>query len=315
MEEMMSRSLNVRVANGSLLNHFFTQAVWSELLRTGHCRLYDAIVNRYVIPNFESVGAPTNRAILTMLEEFMSSYYRNEYYFRNCLLCHYYNKFANKSRQLSAMVQTKVADSRADFVFINGKAVVYEIKTDQDNIERLSSQVEDYYKAFEYVYVVCGKRLLGEIKTELRQSDVGILLLDKDGTFVTIRNARRHPQNISADVIFNMLFRRERDRILQTVYGKVPEVTTTHYVMESRIWFKKIPLNTILRLVNIVLKARPVNNNAISHINPTILSSLAYFWRAGEELMPQLIRFLDSPYKRMPKRRKKINELKVLPLF
>ena len=315
MDEILSMNLEIRVANGSLLNHFFTQAVWSELLRTGHCRLYDAIVNRYVLPNFESVGAPTNRTILTMLEEFMSSYYRNEYFFRNCLLRHYYNKFANMSGQLSAMVQVKVAGSRADFVFINGKAIVYEIKTDQDNIERLFSQVKDYYKAFEYVYVVCGNRLLAELKMVLRKTDVGILLLDEDGTFVTIKSARRHSQGISADVIFNMLYRRERDCILQTVYGKIPEVKATHYVMESRSWFTKIPLDTILRLFNMILKERPVNDNAISHVNPTILSSLAYFWRTGEKLMPQLIRFLDSPYQRMPRRRRKLNELKVLPLF
>ena len=315
MEVRLSRRLGVPIANGSLLNHFFTKTVWSELLRTGHCKLYDAIVNRYLLPNFESVGAPTNRTILAMLEEFMSSYYRNEYFFCNCLLRYYYNKFANISSQLSAMVQIKVAGSRADFVFINGKAVVYEIKTDQDTIERLFSQVEDYYKAFEYVYVVCGKRLLAEIKMVLRQTDVGILLLDEDGTIVTIKSARRHSQNISADVIFSMLYRRERDHILQTVYGKVPEVAATHYVKESRSWFVKIPLDTIRKLFNVVLKDRPVNNGAIRHMNPTILSSLAYFWRTGEKLMPQLIQFLDSPYQRMPKRRRQLNEVKVLPLF
>ena len=171
------------------------------------------------------------------------------------------------------------------------------------------------YKAFEYVYVVCGNRLLAEIKMMLKQTDVGILLLDEDGMLVTIKTARRHSQNISADVIFNMLYRRERDRILRTVYGKVPKVATTHYVLESRSWFKKIPLDTIRKLFNVVLKDRPVNNNAIRHMKPTILSSLAYFWRAGEKLMPQLIRFLDSPYQRMPKRRRQLNEVKVLPLY
>ena len=37
---------------------------------------------------------------------------------------------------------------------LNGKAVVYEIKTELDNLERLESQISDYYKAFDHVAVV-----------------------------------------------------------------------------------------------------------------------------------------------------------------
>ena len=37
---------------------------------------------------------------------------------------------------------------------INGKGVVYEIKTELDNLERLNSQIEDYYKAFTNVVIV-----------------------------------------------------------------------------------------------------------------------------------------------------------------
>ena len=36
---------------------------------------------------------------------------------------------------------------------INGRGVVYEIKTDLDNLLRLENQIRDYYKVFSYVYV------------------------------------------------------------------------------------------------------------------------------------------------------------------
>lgn len=92
----MAACTDVIIANGSLLNHFFTQKIWGDLLKTGYSRLYDAIVKRYIFPNFASNGAPTNREILDKLEIFMSSYYRNEYFFRNRLLLHYYNEFSIK---------------------------------------------------------------------------------------------------------------------------------------------------------------------------------------------------------------------------
>ncbi|MBC8060944.1 MAG: sce7726 family protein, partial [Clostridiaceae bacterium] len=43
---------------------------------------------------------------------------------------------------------------KADFILINGSAVVYEIKTELDTLDRLDSQIENYYKAFTKVCVI-----------------------------------------------------------------------------------------------------------------------------------------------------------------
>lgn len=47
-----------------------------------------------------------------------------------------------------------VGDSRIDICRINGGSYAYEIKTEYDSFERLASQMNDYFKAFEKVYVV-----------------------------------------------------------------------------------------------------------------------------------------------------------------
>ena len=57
------------------------------------------------------------------------------------------------------------------FVLINGKAVVYEIKTELDNLERLESQIDDYYKAFEHVAVVTYEKNLKQLKKVLDNID------------------------------------------------------------------------------------------------------------------------------------------------
>ena len=58
----------------------------------------------------------------------------------------------------TALTEIPIAKSKADFVLINGKAVVYEIKTELDNFDRLENQINDYYKAFDHVAVVTCKR-------------------------------------------------------------------------------------------------------------------------------------------------------------
>lgn len=65
---------------------------------------------------------------------------------------------------------------------INGKAVVYEIKTALDNFERLEGQLEDYYKAFSRVVVVTAEQHYEELKKRLKDSPAGIYVLTSKGT-------------------------------------------------------------------------------------------------------------------------------------
>ncbi|MBU5889902.1 sce7726 family protein, partial [Vibrio cholerae O1] len=77
---------------------------------------------------------------------------RNEYFYKNTLL----NKLLLGKHSLNtttAITEIPINKSKADFILINGKAVVYEIKTGLDSFERLESQIEDYFKAFVNVYV------------------------------------------------------------------------------------------------------------------------------------------------------------------
>lgn len=53
--------------------------------------------------------------------------------------------------------------SKADFILLNGKAVVYEIKTELDTLNRIVNQVSDYYKVFKNVEIVTEKSHLDKI--------------------------------------------------------------------------------------------------------------------------------------------------------
>lgn len=62
----------------------------------------------------------------------MDKEYRNEYFYKNTI----FNQLLVQKHDLyntAALTELPIADSKADFVMINGKGVVYEIKTDLDN--------------------------------------------------------------------------------------------------------------------------------------------------------------------------------------
>ena len=54
-----------------------------------------------------------------------------------------------------ALTELPVGDSKADFIMINGRGVVYEIKTDLDNLLRLENQIRDYYRLGVYYFSGC----------------------------------------------------------------------------------------------------------------------------------------------------------------
>jgi len=57
--------------------------------------------------------------------------------------------------------------ARADVAVINGFLHAYEIKSDSDSLDRLPSQIDAYQGVFEYVTLICGRRLLERARTAI----------------------------------------------------------------------------------------------------------------------------------------------------
>lgn len=52
---------------------------------------------------------------------------------------------------------------RADIAVLNGKMIGYEIKTDKDNLSRLSAQVGAYSEVFDKAYIISGEKHLNKV--------------------------------------------------------------------------------------------------------------------------------------------------------
>ena len=123
-------------------------------------------VRRYVKTDDATIGEA-----ISEIYHFMNYEYRNEYYYKNTIL----NQLLIRKHDLyntAALTELPIGDSKADFIMINGRGVVYEIKTDLDNLIRLENQIKDYYKVFSYIYVVVGNKQLPHVKEFLKDCNL-----------------------------------------------------------------------------------------------------------------------------------------------
>jgi len=185
-------------------------------------------------------------------------------------------------------------------VLINGKAVVYEIKTELDTLERLEVQVKDYYRAFDHVCIVTSKSHYYQAVRILSDTPVGIYVLTQHNTISS--TLRKEPVQNNAFLnhitIFKLLRKSEYQNIVFQYYGKLPDVPQAFYYDACLKQFSNIP---IVEAYNMTLKELKKRNKiTMTELNtvPYELKSLAYFSEFSELNWKKFAKFLSRKYGR-----------------
>lgn len=278
--------------NNSILNKFFTKDNFSRLAREDYS-IYAAVVERYI----DSPGNKENGRIINEIYEFMSKSYRNEYFYQNTLL----NKLLLENHNLSnaaALTQLPICKSKADFVLINGKAVVYEIKTELDTFNRLDTQLRDYFKAFSYVCVVTSETQYDRAADILKNTPVGIYALTSNNTIS--KKKRKEPiedtSKLNHTAIFKVLRKRERENILLKYFGDLPDSPQAFYFSECLKQFSEIPIIIAQSMAIEQLKQRnQIEPSQVEKI-PYGLKSLAYFLQLSKSSWQAINKFISQKY-------------------
>ena len=132
--------------NSRAVNRVFTRGVITDLIECGTNDIYDYVVRRYV----NDPESKTHGQIISEIYHCLSREHRNEYYYMNTLLNRLLCGNKHNVNTTTALSQVRIDQHIADFVLINGEGLVYEIKSDLDNYDRLFDQLNDY-KAFSKV--------------------------------------------------------------------------------------------------------------------------------------------------------------------
>ena len=219
--------------------------------------------------------------------------FNNEYYYKNTLL----NKLllgVHSPRTTTALTEVPVGNSKADFILINGKAVVYEIKTALDNFDRLDGQIEDYYKAFSRVVVVTSEKNFDDIQQRLRNSPAGICLLTKKGTLSVRKEPIEYSDMLSKPIMFKILRKNEYEQILLKHFGLLPDVSQFEYYRACQAMFESLPTDVAYQMFVQTLKLRAKIDVVEYSKIPYELKFLIYFSNYKKSDYAKLCRFLST---------------------
>ena len=280
--------------NNLVLNRLFTQYIFRDLIHNGYNSTYSSIVKKYIQDYIQK----DNSQLICELYKYMSTSYRNEYIYQNNLV----NKLLLGKHSINtttALTQIPINKSKADFILINGKAVVYEIKTELDTFDRLETQIKDYFKAFNHVCVVSCEENYDKLSTMLGDSPVGIYILTKKNTLSM--NMRKEPLEYNGHLdhvtIFKILRKKEYENIVLKYYGKLPQVTPVFYFNACLEYFRQIPIEQAYTMVLNELKKR---NQIIAEEYkkvPYELKSLVYFFDLSSQDYKTLNIFLNKTFR------------------
>ena len=257
-----------------MINKIFTVPYFDRMISENSVpESFSKCVKRYIKTENATIGEA-----ISEIYHFMDCEYRNEYYYKNTIL----NQLLIKKHDLyntAALTELPIGDSKADFIMINGRGVVYEIKTDLDNLLRLENQIKDYYKVFSYVYVVVGNKQLSHVKEFLKDQKVGIYELTASGKLICRKKALCNKENLSYEAMFQVLRKAEFESILLKHFHKLPEVNSFQYYRECQKWLERVNIITLQKDVMRCLKARTLMlvENKLEEKVPYELRFYAYF--------------------------------------
>lgn len=277
----------------NILNKIFSRSTFRNCFDNGYDKTYSQVVRRYV----DNGTGKQNSELISQIYNVLREGYRNEYYYKNTLL----NKLLlgiHSVNTTTALTEIPIAKSKADFVLINGKAVVYEIKTELDNFDRLENQINDYYKAFDHVAVVTCKENLQVLKKKIEMigKPVGIYILQKRGTITTIQKPQAYSVELDAEILFKILRKQEYEEILFNKYKHLPDVSEFKYYSECKKMFLEIPLEeAYLSVLKLLKKRSQIIKDEFSKI-PYELKFLAYFMNLKSDDYKKITKFLNESH-------------------
>lgn len=279
--------------NNLILNRLFTQNVFFDMVYSNNNTTYGAVIQRFVSDPEDK----DNGALISEVYKYMAKSYRNEYFYKNTLL----NKLLlgkHSVNTTTALTQIPISKSKADFILINGKAVVYEIKTELDTFDRLKTQLQNYFKAFNHVCVVTSESQYDRALSILQDTPVGIYVLTPQNTISM--KLKKEPVEDSSRLdyttIFKVLHKHEYERILLQYFGKLPVSSQAFYYGECLKLFSRIPIMHAYEMALKQLKKR--NRIKISEFAniPYELKSLIYFSSPSTSDWQFINGFLNQKY-------------------
>ena len=174
---------------------------------------------------------------------------------RSVLMCELGKEFSNPSHDL-ILEEFGCKTVRIDVAVVNGSLHGFEIKSDSDSLIRLGAQVDQYGRIFDFMTLICGRKLFSAAR-KVVPDWWGLRLARIENGAVTLAEIRRPKQNRFQDkaALARMLWKDEALRCLRRKGYK--NVTSKNSAQE--IWdeaAKRLEVRTLADEARFAIKAR-----------------------------------------------------------
>lgn len=187
---------------------------------------------------------PSIDSIRDLYNDLIFKYFLNEAVIKNS----YIKSFFFGKKDIVTVYELNVGKSRADIVMLNGHSVVFEIKTEYDTFNRLTLQLSDYFKVFDYINILIPLSSLDSLLSIVPDT-VGIITYSKNkNSKISFRVYRKAPLNRDIDAEFQL-----NQLTLSQLTSLVPKAfqgsksTMIEYILKT---FDNSQINSIYREKN-----------------------------------------------------------------
>lgn len=230
----------------------FSSSVIQEMARTGRSPLFSRLAAESTLTGMMAEGDRVGRFFDVAFNFLKRKAYRYEYAYKSAIT-HKVLLGVHSLRTASMLTEFRIGACKADLAILNGTSTVYEIKSERDNLDRLSNQITNYRKVFAKVNIITGENHLEAIR-DLVPEEVGILLLNDRFQISMIRDALNCPEKIIPQMVFESIHRNEAVEILTRLGGTVPDVPNTRFHAAMIEKFEKLSPTQLHECMITVLK-------------------------------------------------------------
>jgi len=205
----------------------------------------------------ETWYSKTNRTYIDYLKfiySVLENQYQNEYILKNTFLNDWLIKELGESNS-ELYSEFRIGSAIADLAMFNGVSRAFEIKTELDSDKRLNSQLDQYRKVFNEIFLIVPASKIEEYETY--DSSIGIICFDvlSPKRFQIVRSASRN-NYINAEALMHIFHTSEYKEIVTHHYGHLPEVTSFNQFKVCKDLIAKIPQNELNELFINKMKSR-----------------------------------------------------------
>ena len=233
----------------------FSRSAVKEWMK-GNLSSIDFKISRYD-QNWYSKTKRTYIDYLKFIYSVLENQYQNEYILKNSFLNDWLIKELGESNS-ELYSEFRIGSAIADLVMFNGISRAFEIKTELDSDKRLNSQLDQYRKVFNEIFLIVPASKIKEYETY--DSGIGIICFDilSPKRFQLVRSATRN-NYIDAEVLMHIFHTNEYKEIVSHYYGQLPEVTSFNQFEVCKGLIAKIPQNDLNQLFINKMKSRAGN--------------------------------------------------------